>query len=207
MLTRLYEPVQPTRVRPTLEDLDAPQQINQERPVRRPTRDEHPGLSQRATEAGERFISIAPPGDDLGDFSVAVRWHDIAEGHGSVDAQPRTVRQLEQGDRTRRGRESSLGVLGAEMYLDRVPPDGGHGLTEPVAGGDPELELHQVDASRDLGHRVLVGQTRIESQESERTLVRMHEELDGSDVAIVGRLADGPGRVQDLPLGVRVQRG
>ncbi len=67
-----------------------------------------------------------------------------------------------------RGREAALGVLGVDARLDGVARGPRRVALETTARGDVELELHQVEAGRHLGHRVLHLEARVDLEEGER---------------------------------------
>ena len=58
---------------------------------------------------------------------------------------------------------------------------------EPLAGGDPDLLLDDVDAGHHLGDRMLDLQPRVRFHEVE-VAARIHQELEGAGVRVLHRL-------------------
>ena len=56
-----------------------------------------------------------------------------------------------------------------------------------LAGGDIDLQLHQVKPGHQLGHRMLYLQARIHLQEV-KILLPIHQELNGAGIGIARRL-------------------
>ncbi len=159
--------------------------------VRRPRANHHGRLRQRPAQPRARLGAIPAPADDLGDRCVVVRRDDVAHGNTRLDAHPRPRGQREQLDRSRRGGEATLGVLGVEPGLDRVAERGRRLALQVPARGDVDLQLHEVEPGRHLGDDVLRLQAHGEPGEREGPLVGSIEELDGPGAAV----ADRPGQV------------
>ena len=93
------------------------------------------------------------------------------------------------------GGEVARGVLGVEAGLDRVAGAadvvlaGGQGL----AGGDPELPFHQVEAGDRFGDRMLHLQAGVHLQEEEAVGVGDELHRSGADIAHRARGGDGGG--------------
>ncbi|CAM5226496.1 hypothetical protein SNARM312S_02144 [Streptomyces narbonensis] len=117
-----------------------------------------------------------------------LRQHRVVEGRdlralGETRVRPDSVplRLVQREDRAARGEEAPRGVLRADAGLDRpaVEPDVVLREGERLAGGHPQLPLHQVDAGDQLGHRVLDLETGVHLHEVVRRRVdARHDELD-----------------------------
>ena len=81
---------------------------------------------------------------------------------------PGPDRQAQHGDPAGGGREVAVGVLGVQPGLDGVAGGRRHGPLEPAAGGDVQLQPHEVEPRRQLGHRVLDLQPGVDLEERER---------------------------------------
>jgi hypothetical protein len=130
-------PVDPAGVRGGLDHLPLVEQVEQERLVRRPAVDHHRGVCQRAAQPGQRLLSGGTDGDDLGDHRVEVGRNHITLGHPGVDPHPGPDRQPQQGDPPGGRGEVTVGVLGVEPGLDRVPGLGRGVALQLAARRDP----------------------------------------------------------------------
>ena len=81
-----------------------------------------------------------------------------------------------------------LGVLGVDPELDGVAAERDVGLGEPerLAGRDPHLGRHEVDAGEHLGDRMLDLDPAVDLDEVE-VAVAVDEELERADVLVAGR--------------------
>ena len=87
------QPVEPAGVDLAAADLRTLEQVEQERLVRRPAADDHDHLGQRSSEPGDRLVTVAPAGDDLGDHRVVLGRDHVALGDAGVDADARPDRE------------------------------------------------------------------------------------------------------------------
>ena len=69
------------------------------------------------------------------------------------------------------------------MAWPRISSFGGQNVVEPLAGGDAQLRLHQVDAGDGLGDRMLHLDAGVHLDEVELAVL-VHEELDGAGVLV-----------------------
>ena len=153
--------------------------------------------AEGAGQAIERHGAILAMGDHLRDYRVVVRGDGVAFPHAAVDANlPRLRRHRHVREGAGRGQESTLGILGVDPRLHRVPRDRQLGLCgrKGLAGRDPELPLHEVGTGDHLGDRVLDLETRVHLHEPEPVLAQsvrgVGDELGGARAAV----SDGPGR-------------
>ena len=137
-------------------------------------------------QAGERLGAVAPGGDDLGDHRVVLGRDDVALGDTGVDPDARPDRQRQHLDRARRRRERPLRVLGVEPGLDRVALRRRRLTLQAPAGRHVQLQLDEIEAGRQLGHRVLDLQAGVDLQEREALLGRLVQELDRAGVLVAG---------------------
>ena len=81
-------------------------------------------------------------------------------------------------------------ILGIDPCLDRMAALRQVGLREwqRRPGGNRDLQLHQIHAGHQLGHRVLDLQARIHLQEVVATVLVEHE-LQRPGIAVAGRLS------------------
>ena len=84
------------------------------------------------------------------------------------------------------GREAAAGVLGVEADLDGVAARRRRVALERAAGGDVELQPHEVGAGDHLGHGVLDLEARVDLHEGEVAAVGLVEELDGAGALVAG---------------------
>ena len=178
--------VEPAGVGRGGDDLVPVEEIEKEGLVGGAPVDDDGGLPQGGAEPRKCFVSVAAPGDDLGDHRVVVGWDDIALRDTGVDADTGAERELQQPHGARRGRKIVVGILRVEPGLDGVAELGGAFAGESTAAGDEDLQLHQVDAGGGLGDRVLDLQPGVDLEEREDLLIRLVEELDGTGAAISG---------------------
>ena len=197
------EPVEPRRVHGAGAHLRPLEEVEEERLVRGAAAHEHRGLRQRPVQASERFVTVAPLGDDLGDHRVVLGRDDVTLGHARVDAEPWSDGEGEGFDGARCRREGALGVLGVEAGLDGVPDRRGRIALQPAAAGDVDLQLDQVDPGRQLGDRVLHLEAGVHLEERELLLGRLVQELDRPCVLVLGcvRQADRGGPQVAILLG------
>ena len=113
---------------------------------------------------------------------------------------------MEQLHPTRRRREAVVGILGVEPDLDGVAHGWGRLAFEPAAASDVQLHLHEVDAGRGLGHRMLDLQPRVHLHEVEGTRLGLEQELDRPGIAVARRPAQPNGGHAQLLLQLGVER-
>ena len=92
------------------------------------------------------------------------------------------------------GREAALRVLGVQPGLDGEALRRRRLAVEAAAGGDVQLQLHEVEPGRQLGHRVLDLQPGVHLEEREALLGRLVQELDGPGVDVAGERGQAHGR-------------
>ena len=178
--------VEPAGVGRGGDDLVAVEEIEKERLVGGASVDDDSGLTQGGAQPRHCFVSVAAPGDDLGDHRVVVGRDDVALRNTGVDADTGAQRELQQPHGARRGRKFVVGILGVEPGLDGVAELGRALALESTAAGDEDLQLDQVDAGGDLGDRVLDLQPGVDLEEREGLLLRLVEVLDGAGAAVSG---------------------
>ena len=99
-----------------------------------------------------------------------MRRHDVAALEARIDAKTRMRRRPASEPQRARARDEVLArILGADARLDRVPARTDLVLCErqPLAGGDAQLPLDEVEAGDELGDRVLDLQARVHLHEVE----------------------------------------
>ena len=148
-------PVQPGRVHVTGAQFGPVEQLEQEALVRGPALDDDDGLRDRAAQPSERLVAVAPPGDQLRDRRVELGVDRVTLCHPGVDTHARAGRQPQQRDPPRGGKEAQCRVLGVQPRLDGVAVGGRRRSLQPAAGGDVQLELHEVEPGDLLGDGVL----------------------------------------------------
>ncbi len=90
--------------------------------------------------------------------------------------------------------EVAVGILRVDARFDRVARAGDLVLLprQPLAGGDPELPLDEVDPGHELGHRMLDLESGVHLDEVERVgVVARDDELDGPGVRVLHARARG----------------
>ncbi len=183
------DPVQPCRVGRAGQDLLAVEQVEHERLVRGAALDDDGGVAQRAPQSGDRLSAVPPGRDDLGDHRVELRRDGVAGRDPGVDADARSLRELQELHLAGRGREAVVRVLRIEPDLDRVGDLGRALPRQRLAAGREDLQLDQVDAGRGLGDRVLDLQAGVDLEERKGLGGRVVEVLDRAG-AVVAHLAD-----------------
>ena len=152
---RRCDPFHEPGVEPAGPDILVGQQTPDEPDVRRQAEDRR--VRQRVVEAAQSLVAIGSPGDHLGQQRV-VGGPDLgARQESRVDPHVRAARLRQAQDRAAGGQEARHRILGVHPRLDGVAGRGEVGLRERqrLAGGDAELQLHQVDSPHQLGDRVL----------------------------------------------------
>src|SRR5579872_2269008 len=146
--------------------------------------DDH--LRQRIFHARDGGVAAVAVRNHLGDERVVEGRHVVARVDMTVDADSRSPRGVPQPDGTGRGDEG-LGVLGVDAALHGMAADlhVALGVGQPLATGDQQLRLDQIDTGDELGDRMLDLDTGIHLDEVE--LAVFEEELERAGAAI----ADG----------------
>jgi hypothetical protein len=180
--------VEPAGVGRAGHDLGPVEQVEEERFGRGPAPQDHGGLAQRAAQPGQRLGTVLPPGDDLRDHRVVGRGDDVTDAHAGVHPDARPGGQAQQLHLAGGRGELLLGVLGVEPRLHRVAELARRFAGEPAAGRDVQLQLHDVQAGRLLGDRVLDLQPGVDLEEGEQLLVGLVEELHGPGPDVACRL-------------------
>ena len=193
--------VQPSGVGRGGDDLVAVEEAQKEGLVGGAAVDDDGGLTQGGARPRQCFVSVAAPGDDLGDHRVVVGWDDVALRNAGVDADAGAERELQQSHGARRGRKPVVGVLRVEPGLDGVAELRGAFAVEGTAAGDEDLQLDQVDAGGDFGDRVLDLQPGVDLEEREGFLIRLVEVFHGAGAAVSGG-ADKFGRHASQVIGL-----
>ena len=188
------QPVEPGGVVGAIADLWAVEQLEEERLVGGPATHQDRRLGQRAAQPGERLLAVAAVGDDLGDHRVVLRWDRVARGDSGVDANPGADSECQCLDHSRCGREVALRVLGVETSFDGVAERRWRVTLQAAAGGDVELQFHQVEPGRQLRDRMLHLQSRVHLEEGEQLLVGLVQELDGAGIHVPGQRGKSHGR-------------
>ena len=155
---------------------------------------DHLVLGERSRHPLDRRGAVGAPDDELGQQRVVEARDRVALVGGGVVAHPGTGRRAQPGDGPGRRQPVGKRILGVDAALDRRAPkvDVGLRVAERLAGGDPELLAHEIDAGDHLGHRVLDLEPRVHLEEIEAA-VSVHEELDRPGVDVAGRLRDPAG--------------
>src|SRR5581483_6573118 len=102
----------------------------------------------------------------------------------TVDTHAWTARGMPQANRSGRGHES-LGVFGVDPAFDRMAADLDVALHvgEPLARGDEQLSLHEVDSRDELCDRMLHLNARIHLDEVELAVLEQELQRPGTAVA------------------------
>jgi hypothetical protein len=183
----------------------------QERDVRGDPAD--PELRDGATGLLDGLLEGPSATGELGEHRVEVRGHlGAGVDRAAVDAHAGAARRAVGRDLAGVRAEAVGGVLGGDPALERGAAQhhvvlGETEVLECLAGGDPQLRLHEVDVGDLLGHRVLDLDPGVHLDEDVVAL-GVEQELDGAGVAVadLGREAH---RVGAHPLpdpGVEVGR-
>ena len=95
-------------------------------------------------------------------------------------------------------------ILGVDAALDGVAAQRDVLLRERqrLAGGDADLQVHQVESGDQFGDRMLDLQARIHLEEIEIALL-IHQELDRAGVGVAGGLRDPDGDLAHLAAAFR----
>ena len=199
-LARALQPVQPARVDLARDDLRPAQQLEQEALVGRPLLDHRHRVGQRPAQPRDRLRAGRAVGDDLRDHRVELGRHGVALGHAGVDAHAGAGREPQDGDAPGGGCEPAPRILRVQARLDRMAAGRRRIALEPPAGGDVELQLHEVGARDRLGDRVLHLQPRVDLHEREALAVGLVEELDRAGAAVARQPRQAHGGLGDLAL-------
>ena len=119
---------------------------------------------QAALHAAGGVRKLPGPGRDLHQQRIVKRRdHRTRESTATVETHARATRRTIAGNAAVVRQEAILGVFGRNAALNRVAARGDRGLgseidlglVQPLALGDQDLALHDVDPGDDFGHRVL----------------------------------------------------
>ena len=153
--------------------------LQQEGPVRRAALDRDRALGQRALQPAERLLARVPDGRQLGEHRAELRRDDVALGDAGVDAQAR-ARSAAGTSRPRPATaekpESTFSAFSRTSMAWPVVVGGCPSSRPPRA--TCERQLHEVDAGRVLGDRVLDLEPRVDLHEVEPAGRRVEQELD-----------------------------
>ena len=148
---------------------------------------------QRLAHAGDRLVACRAVADQLGDHRVVVHRHFAALVDAGIDAHlSRNLRRRDELDEPPAGRqEAAQRILGVDAALDR--PAGALDVLlrelQPLAGGDADHQLDEVEPGDELGHRVLDLQPRVHLQEVERPVLA-DDELDRPGGLVLDRAGE-----------------
>ena len=149
---------------------------------------EHDGVGECAVESVEGLRAIGAVRDHLGDHRVVVGGDLEALVDARVDSHALARRGTPREHRTRGREETAVRRLRIDAGLDRVPlqPDLLLREGERLAGGDPKLLLHEVDAGDELRHGVLDLEPGVHLDEEELVGRGIrHQELDRARAEVV----------------------
>ena len=143
---------------------------------------------------------MAPWATILGEQRVVERGHREPLGDAGLDAQivPRH-RPHHAGERAGLGGEALGRILGVDARLDGVALARGleHGAREPLAGGDADLLLDQIDPGAHLGDAVLDLEPGVHLEEPQLAVGAGHE-LDRAGAHVADAADDAQGRREQL---------
>ncbi len=199
--------VEPTGVERTGRQLGTAEQVEQEALIGGSLANHHGRPGQRPLQPGQRLLAIGAPREHLGDHRVEGRRDDIALGDAGIDPDAGAGRETQQLDDAGRGQEPACRVLGIEASFDGVAVNGGGLTLQPAPAGDVQLELHEVEPGRHLGHRVLDLEPGVDLHERERARGGVVEELDRPGPAVAGREHQAGGCLTDRSFLVVVEDG
>ena len=141
---------------------------------------------ERVAEPGDRLGAVGAVRAQLGDHRVVEHRDLAAFDHAGIDPDAGTL-GLEVVDQAAgRRQEAARRILGIDARLDRpaVAPDVALLEAEPLAGGDPDHLLDQIEAGDQLGHRVLHLEPGVHLQEEEVARL-VGDELDRAGRVVV----------------------
>ena len=176
-----HEALEPVDVVGALRERRARQQAQVQRDRGRDARDDV--FLERAPEPHHAGVAVGRLGDDLADQAVVVGRDAVAVVERGIHAHAGAARRVVAAHRAGGGAEGRR-VLGVDAALDGVALEAHVALREgqPLAGGDADLLLHQVDAGDHLGDRVLHLDARVHLHEVEGAV--LVEELQRADPAV-----------------------
>src|SRR5882762_7946956 len=132
----------------------------------------------------DRLVAVLPIGDDLADQRVVVGRHGVALVDMRIDPDAGSARRVIGRDAPGRWREPER-ILGIDAALYRVAANLdvllAHG--QPLARGDADLLLDDVDTGDHLGHRMLDPDARIHLDEVELAFLVEIFESTGAAIA------------------------
>src|SRR3977135_2578280 len=146
---------------------------------------------ERNAHTPDRLVAVLPIGDDLADQRVVVGRRGVALVNMRIDPDAGSARRVIGRNAPGRWCETER-VLGIDAALYRVAAKLDVLLPhrQPLARGDPDLLLDDVDASDHFGHRMLDLDTRVHFDEVELTLFVEILESAGSAVADLAACLD-----------------
>jgi hypothetical protein len=189
-------PLEERGVRCAGEELVRPEDAHEQVAVGRHT--VQVGGGERLRQPGGSLLAGRGHGDDLGQHRVVVRADDGAVLHAAVDPDAVAVRDGEPSEGAGGGQVAGRRVLGVEPGLDGVArePWRQRLRRQRLAGGDEELEAHEVEPGDALRHRVLDLEPGVHLEEGERPVLH-EEQLDRARPLVAHGPGGGHGRVAE----------
>ena len=168
-------------------DLGPSEQVEQEALVGGAAAEDHRGVGERAAQRAPSASARVRPAAMI----LAIIESNSA-GTASPRSKPVSTRTPGPVGKRKRSKVPGAGAKArsgssAQSRTSMAWPRRGRRLAlEPAAGGHVELELHEIDPGRQLGHRVLDLEARVHLHEGGAPLARLAEELDGARVDVAG---------------------
>ncbi len=128
-------------------------------------------------------------GDDLGDHRVEIRRYNITHCNTGVNAHTGSGRKPEPFNQSRCRCEPVLRIFGVQANFNGVAVRCWRLAFQPLASGNLNLQLHQVQSGRTFGDGMLDLQPGVHLHEQETLARWLVQELDCAGVPIAGHLA------------------
>src|SRR5262249_8770329 len=131
-------------------------------------------LVQGPEQRSDREVSARAVDEELADHRIVVRRNPISTVAVAVEPDPRSAGRNEELDLAPAGLEIAVRILGVDPALDRVPAELDVGLSErnPLAGGDQDLLLDEIEPGDELGDGVLHLDAGVDLDEVEAAVAR-----------------------------------
>jgi len=151
-------------------------------------------LLESTAQASDGFFAAVAPGDQLAQQRIVIHWNGPAFVDAFIEANAGATGRMARKNFSGRREKIIVWIFGVEPHFHGVAArrDGLPGKRQTMAGGDGDLQLHQIEPRDLLRDGMLDLKTRVDFQKI-KIEMGIDEEFDGArvDVSAGAREADG----------------